>query len=84
MLHLIKHIIKVEPFSISVLFNTGESKTIDLNQKLIDWSKSDNSKFKDLLNPAYFMTVRLNSDLETVCWDNGIDFCPDSMYNWGK
>ena len=84
MLHLIKHINKVEPFKINVLFNTGETKTIDLNQKLIDWSKTDNSKFKDLLNPAYFMTVKLNPDLETVYWDNGIDFCPDSLYDWGN
>ena len=84
MIHLVKHINKVEPFKINVLFNTGETKTVDLSQKLIDWSKSDNSKFKDLLNPDYFITVKLNSDLETVCWDNGIDFCPDSLYNWGK
>jgi hypothetical protein len=84
MIHLIKHINKVEPFKISVLFNTGETKTIDLNQKLIDWSKSEKSKFKDLLNPDYFMTVKLNFDLGTVYWDNGIDFCPDSLFNWGK
>ena len=84
MLHLIKHINKVEPFKINVSFNTGETKTVDLSQRLIDWSKSDNSKFKDLLNPDYFITVKLNSDLETVYWDNGIDFCPDSLYNWGK
>lgn len=84
MLHLIKHINKVEPFKINVLFNTGETKTVDFNQKLNDWSKSENSKFKDLLNPDYFMTVKLNADLETVYWDNGIDFCPDSLYNWGK
>jgi hypothetical protein len=84
MLHLIKQINKVEPFNINVLFNTGETKTVDLNQKLIDWSKSDNSKFRDLLNPDYFMKVKLNPDLETVYWDNGIDFCPDSLYDWGK
>ena len=84
MLHLVKHINKVEPFKINVLFNTGETKTVDFRQRLIDWSKSDNSKFKDLLNPDYFITVKLNSDLETIYWDNGIDFCPDSLYNWGK
>jgi hypothetical protein len=83
MLHLVKHINKVEPFTINVLFNTGETKTVDFSQRLKDWSKSDNSKFKDLLNPDYFITVKLNADLETVYWDNGIDFCPDSLYNWG-
>jgi hypothetical protein len=84
MLHLVKHINKVEPFIINVLFNTGETKTVDLSQRLKEWPQSDNSKFKDLLNPDYFMTVKLNSDLETIYWDNGIDFCPDSLYDWGK
>lgn len=84
MIHLIKNINSAEPFKLNLLFNTGESKTIDFNQKLIDWSKSKNSKYKDLLIPEYFMTVKLNSELETIYWDNGIDFCPDSLYNWGK
>jgi len=84
MLHLVKNINNIEPYKLNILFNTGEVKTIDLNQKLIEWSKSENSKYKDLLNPNYFMTVKLNPELETVYWDNGIDFCPDSLYDWGK
>jgi hypothetical protein len=84
MLHLIKQIKKAEPFRIDVLFNTGEVKTIDLKDKLLEWSKSDNSKFKELLNPEYFVTVRLNTDLETIYWDNGIDFCPDTLFHWSE
>jgi hypothetical protein len=84
MLHLVKNINKIEPFKINILFNTGESKTVDLNQKIVDWSKSENSKFKALLNPDYFITAKLNPELETIYWDNGIDFCPDNLYNWGE
>lgn len=84
MIHLVKNINNIEPYKINILFNTGEAKTIDFNQKLIDWSKSENSKFRDLLEPDYFKTVKLNTELGTVYWDNGIDFCPDSLYYWGK
>lgn len=82
MLHQILTIEEVIPFSIRLRFNTGESKTIDLKKRLISWSMSEGSRFKDLLNPDYFKTVELNSDLGTIVWDNGIDFCPDTLYSW--
>ncbi len=84
MIHLVKSIKNVEPFKLNILFNTGEAKTIDFSQKLIEWSKSENSKFKDLLNPEYFVTVKLHTELETVYWENGIDFCPDTLFEWGN
>lgn len=83
-MHLIKQIRNVEPFKITLLFNTGENKTVDLSQKLIEWSQSEDSKFKELLVPEYFMTVKLNPELETVYWENGIDFCPDTLYRWAN
>jgi formyltetrahydrofolate synthetase len=82
MLHLIKKINNIEPYKITVLFNTGENITVDLSQKLIEWSQSEDSKFKELLDPVYFMTAKLNAELETVYWENGIDFCPDTLYQW--
>ncbi len=84
MIHLVKNIEKIEPYSISLLFNTGEIKTVDLSQKLTEWSVSADSKFKKLLNPSYFSTVKLNLDLSTIYWDNGIDFCPDMLYSWAE
>ena len=41
---------------------------IDFNQKLIEWSKSENSKFKALLNPDYFMTVKVQSTAILFPW----------------
>ncbi len=84
MLPLVKNIHKVEPYKISLLFNTGEIKTIDLSQKLKKWSSSPGSKYNDLLKPEYFTSVKLNRELETICWENGIDFCPDALYNWAE
>ena len=83
MVHLIKNINHIEPFKLEILFNTGDVKTVELGQKLVEWSGSEKSIFRELLNPDYFMSVKLNLELETIYWDNGIDFCPDSLYEWG-
>lgn len=84
MIHLIKGIINIEPFRITARFNNNKIRTIDLEAKLREWSKTPDSKFKDLLDPDYFKSVRLNKELETIYWDNGIDLCPDVLYSLSK
>jgi len=81
MIHLIKNIKSISPYKLELEFNTGEIKTVDLEKKLNEWSKSPESKFKDLLNPDYFRKVKLDKELETIYWDNGIDLCPDVLYS---
>jgi hypothetical protein len=84
MTHLVRKINAIDGFKINLEFNNGQSKNIDLYAKLVSWSESPNSKFKDLLNPSYFKTVKIDEDLATIYWENGIDFCPDSLYEWGE
>lgn len=84
MIHLIKEIREVSPFYVVLRFNTGEILTVDLEDCLKQWSQSPDSKFKELLNPQYFIQVKLNQEIETIYWDNGIDFCPDVLYSLGK
>jgi hypothetical protein len=67
-----------------LLFNDEQIRTIDLYSKLQKWSDSPDSKFKQLLDPGCFTKVNLNEELQTIYWDNGIDFCPNSLYEWGK
>jgi hypothetical protein len=39
----------------------------------------DNYKiFKDLLDINNFKTVKVG--LDTLCWDNGVDFAPEYLY----
>ncbi|MGF1638706.1 MAG: DUF2442 domain-containing protein [Cyclobacteriaceae bacterium] len=38
------------------------------------------SKFADLKNPANFKKVKLNEEFESIEWENGIDLCPDVLY----
>ncbi len=48
--------------------------------KLDDFINNYTGVFKPLLNPEYLDRVSINTDLGTVCWPNGADLCPDSVY----
>lgn len=37
--------------------------------------------FAPLRNQDYFRSVRVNSDIGTIVWPNGADFCPDVLYD---
>ena len=84
MVHNIKNIISVEPYKITLEFDCGEIKCIDIEPKLIEWSQTPDSKFKQLLKRDYFKTVKINQELAAIYWDNGIDFCPDVLYSLSK
>jgi hypothetical protein len=77
-------ILEVRPFSIFLAFDNGEKRWVTLDEKLKNWGAQPDSKFHALLNPEFFKTVKYNPELETIEWENGIDFCPDSLYHWSK
>lgn len=81
MIHLITEIITVEPYKLTLKFNTGEIRQVDLEAKLKEWAINPNSKFAALLDAGYFRTVKLDPDFNSVVWENGIDLCPDVLYN---
>ena len=84
MIHAIKEIKEVAPFYLMLRFNTGETLKVDLEDQLKQWSTSPTSKFRELLDHQYFTSVKLYREIETIYWDNGIDFCPDVLYAMGK
>jgi len=51
---------------------------------LREWSQTSDSKFRQLLDPEYFVTVKLEAEFASISWDNGIDLCPDVLYALGK
>ena len=83
-MHFVKEIGKVEPFKLQLKFEDGTLRTIDFREKLFEWSISDHSIYKTLLEPEYFREVRYNKELETIYWDNGVDFCPEMLYEWSN
>lgn len=84
MIHLVEKIITVEPYEVRLLFNTGEELLIDLEERLLEWASPEDSVYRQLLNREYFQTVTLDQEAQTICWDNGIDLCPDVLYEMGQ
>ncbi len=80
MIHLVKEIIDIEPFKLTLRFNTGEIRQVNLAEKMNEWATTPQSKFAELKNYEVFKQVKLNSDFETLVWENGIDLCPDVLY----
>ena len=80
MIHLVKEIISVEPFKITLRFNTGEVRQVNLADKLNEWAINPESKFAELRNYEVFKQVKLDTEFETLVWENGIDLCPDVLY----
>ncbi|GMO57396.1 MAG: hypothetical protein Ta2A_02900 [Treponemataceae bacterium] len=72
----------LDTYKVFVEFNDGISGIIDFKEKL---SNDHRQIINDLLDLDKFKTVRV--DLDTLCWDNGVDFAPEYLYeiiNKGK
>ena len=62
-------------YNVFMEFNDGTSGTIDFKDKL---HNDHRQIIKDLLDLNKFKTVKVNFD--TLCWDNGVDFAPEYLY----
>jgi hypothetical protein len=72
---LIRSVTPLENFQVSLEFNTGERKTVDLDPLL------RGPIFEPIRqNPAMFRTVHIDAELGTIVWDNGADIDPDVLY----
>ena len=64
-------------YRLRVTFNDGSERLVDLKNHL------DGEVFEPLQEIERFKTARLNSDLDTVVWDNGADMAPEFLYEIG-
>ena len=62
-------------YKVFVEFNDGIAGIIDFKDKLIN---DHRQIVKDLLDLNIFNTVKVR--LDTLCWDNGVDFAPEYLY----
>jgi hypothetical protein len=62
-------------YTIYVEFNDGYSGVIDFKEEL---KKDHREIIQELLDLKLFNTVKL--DYDTLCWDNGLDFAPEYLY----
>ena len=62
-------------YKIYVEFNNGIKGLINF-KKILEEDHRD--IIRELLNEELFKTVKIN--LNTLCWDNKVDFAPDYLY----
>jgi hypothetical protein len=66
----------IEDYKIEFRFNDGKTKVIDFQDQL--WGEI----FDPLKNKEYFKNFKLNPF--TIEWENGADFAPEFLYNYGE
>jgi len=76
-MHLVKEVNYLSEYKLSLTFENGKVKLVDLKPHL------DGEIFEALKNVNYFKKVRLNSELDTIVWENGADISPDFLYEIG-
>ncbi|NLK61857.1 MAG: DUF2442 domain-containing protein [Fusobacteria bacterium] len=73
----VKDVEYIREYIIKVTFDNNESKIVDLKNFI------EGEIFEPLKEIDYFRNVRVDEDIETVCWDNGADFSPEFLYETG-
>ena len=63
-------------FKISLIFNTGESKIVDLSKEL------NGKVFEPLKDKSYFQSFKIKYN--TIEWSNGADFAPEFLLELGN
>jgi len=76
-MHFVKNVIYISEYKLQLTFEDGSLRLVNLEPHL------DGEIFEPLKDINYFKTVRVNSDLDTIVWDNGADMSPDFLYEIG-
>jgi len=63
-------------YKINLIFNTGESKIVDLSGEL------NGKVFEPLKDKAYFQSFMIKYN--TIEWSNGADFAPEFLLELGN
>jgi hypothetical protein len=93
-MRFIEKLVAVCPYRLTLQFNTGEVRLVNLEPTLRAKAGSPQSAYGRLLDPATFSRVRLDPEARTVSWDGlareitpsgveqpaPLDLCPDFLY----
>jgi hypothetical protein len=66
----------LEKYVVELTFTDGLCATVDLSK----WIIGHGGVFEPLQNEAYFRRVEVDHEAKTIFWPNGVDFCPDMLY----
>jgi hypothetical protein len=76
-MHIVKDVAYLNDYRIKVTFGDCVEKIVDLQPYL------EGEIFSPLMDKTLFAKVRIDSELDTIVWDNGADVAPDFLYEIG-
>lgn len=76
--HWIKKVQYIEDYKLKLKFNDRKNRIVDLEPL----TKKAKNMFLPLKDKNYFKKVKC--DGFTLVWPNGLDLCPDVLYNMSK
>jgi hypothetical protein len=93
-MHFVEELVAVRPYRLTLRFNTGKVRAVDLESFLRTKAGTPQSTCENLLDPATFCRARLDPQSRTVCWDGlareitgegtdqpaPLDLCSDVLY----
>ncbi len=77
-MHRIKAVEPLKGHKLKLWFEDGTVKEVNLS-----YLRQAKNTLESLRDEAYFAKVSIDQDAKTVCWPNGVDLCPDTLYEDG-
>lgn len=75
----IKDVKYIKDYKLKLVFSDKAIKVVDLESVI----KRSGGIFLPLKDLDYFKQVALDDCQLSICWPNGADICPDSLYEMG-
>ena len=76
-MHYVKGVEYISGYKLLLTFEDGSVRLADLEPHL------DGEVFEPLREIDYFRGATVDSELDTIVWDNGADMSPDFLYEIG-
>ncbi len=73
-MNFVKNVRYVSGYKLELTFKDGMTGVIDLESEL--WGEM----FEPLKDLDFFKQVRVDSELDTIVWPNGVDLAPEFLY----
>ncbi|MEI6222517.1 MAG: DUF2442 domain-containing protein [bacterium] len=69
----------IKNYELEIRFENGEHGVVDLYEYC-----QKGGIFEKLSDKQYFQQVYVNHDLGTICWPDGVDIAPETLYTMMK
>ena len=68
----------LDGYCVELTFSDGVRGIVDLTNRIV----GRGGVFAPLEDPQFFRQASIDTELGTIVWPNGADFCPDLLYRW--